>query len=166
VKVLVVYYSLEGNTRLIARSIAAETYADLLELQPVRQPPPRGMGKYVQGLGSVFRKDMPPLQPFITRPGNYDLIFLGTPVWAGTYASAYNTYFSQVEIVNRKVALFCCHRGHKGQVFENMTSRLAGNEIVGTIDFNEPACRDTEAAQARARSWARAIKDSLTVAVV
>ena len=164
-KVLVVYYSLEGNTRLIARSIAAETYADLLELQPLRQPPARGVGKYVQGVGSVLRREMPSLQPFITRPGDYDLIFLGTPVWAGTYASAFNTYFSQVEIVNRKVALFCCHGGHKGHVFDRMIERLSGNEIVGTIDFHEPARRDTQAAQERARSWARGVVESLNVAV-
>ncbi|HQP91981.1 MAG TPA: flavodoxin, partial [Candidatus Omnitrophota bacterium] len=85
-KKLIVFYSLDGNTRFIARAIAESTGADMMELQPRVQPELKGFMKYLWGGRQVFMKEKPQLLSFQKNPQDYDLIFIGTPVWAFTYA--------------------------------------------------------------------------------
>lgn len=45
-KSLVIYYSLEGNTKLIADTIKNELNSDVLELRTKKQYPNKGFKKY------------------------------------------------------------------------------------------------------------------------
>ena len=38
-------------------------------------------------------KAMPELLPIEKNPQNYDILFIGTPVWASAYAPSLNTFF-------------------------------------------------------------------------
>lgn len=152
-KNLVIYYSLEGNTRLIAQTISQATGADLLELQPKKELNPKGFLKYFLGGKQVKRKEKPELLPLAKNPQDYDLLFIGAPVWAWSYAAPLNTFFSDIKLQNKKIALFCCHGGQKGKTFENMRTALAGNEILGEKDFLNPLKREQEKAVAAAKEW-------------
>lgn len=48
-KNLVVFYSLEGNTKLIADTIVEKINADILELKPKKKYPNLGFKKYFWG---------------------------------------------------------------------------------------------------------------------
>ena len=48
-KALVVYYSLEGNTKDTAEKVAAELQADLLEIRPKKAYPSQGAKKFIVG---------------------------------------------------------------------------------------------------------------------
>ena len=154
-KKLVVYYSFEGNTRFISGEIAKESGADTLELKPKNEPRPRGFMKFIWGGKQVFFRVKPELVPFDKDPSAYDMIFLGTPVWAWRHAPAVESFFSQVRLTNKKIALFCCHGGGKGKALEKMKEKLPGNEIVGQMDFKEPLGTDKQASAAKARDWTR-----------
>ena len=52
-KSLVIYYSLEGNTKLIADTIKNELNSDVLELRTKKQYPNKGFKKYLCGGKSV-----------------------------------------------------------------------------------------------------------------
>ena len=153
-KKLIVFYSLDGNTRFIARAIAESTGADMMELQPRVQPELKGFMKYLWGGRQVFMKEKPQLLSFQKNPQDYDLIFIGTPVWAFTYAPALASFFELIKLQNKKIALFCCSGGGKGKTLENMKKMLAGNEIVGEIDFVEPLRRDRKKNEDLAKEWA------------
>ncbi|QEZ67642.1 hypothetical protein D4A35_01370 [Paraclostridium bifermentans] len=105
-KNLVVYYSLEGNTKLIAEFIAKEIDADIIELKPKKEFPSSGFRKYVWGGKSVIFKQKPKLMNKEINISKYDNIFLGTPVWAGTYAAPFNTFLDISNINNKNIALF------------------------------------------------------------
>lgn len=60
-KNLVVYYSLESNTKLIAEFIAKEIGADIIELKPKKEFPSSGFRKYLWGGKSVIFKQKPEL---------------------------------------------------------------------------------------------------------
>ncbi len=156
-KTLVIYYSLEGNTRLIAQAIAQVTGADILELKPETEPPSKGFMKYFWGGRQVMTKEQPQLLPLGKDPQAYDLIFVGTPVWAFSYAPALATFFSQVKIAGKKIGLFCCSGGGKGKTLEKMAQRLEGNEIAGQIHFVEPLRRGQSQAVEKAAQWARQV---------
>lgn len=61
-KSIVVFYSLEGNTRMIAQAIAKETGADLLELRPKQEIPKKGFRKFFWGGKSVVFREQPDLE--------------------------------------------------------------------------------------------------------
>jgi len=135
---LVIYYSLEGNTKFIAKIIADTIEAELLELKLKKDIPQRGFMKYLLGGLQVFTKRKPELHPLDKDPKNFDILFIGSPVWAGSFTPAFATFFSSQEIKDKKIALFCCHAGSKGKIFEKIKENLKGNKIVGEIDFIEP----------------------------
>ncbi len=156
-KALVVYYSLEGNTRLMAETIAATLGADLLELKPIDDIKPGGFMKYVWGGRQVVKKKKPELTPLAKNPQDYDFIILGTPVWAWSFTPALRSFFDQVKLTGKKVALFCCHGGGKAKTLELMKAELAGNQVVAETDFLEPASQNKELNLAKAAEWAKLI---------
>lgn len=157
-KILVVYYSFDGNTRFIAEEIAKIAGGDLLGLQvKSAQEPKHNFMKYLWGGKQVFQKLEPELVPFNCDVSAYDLMFIGTPVWAWTYAPALNSFFSRFPFTGKKVALFCCSGGQPRKTLEKMRDRLGGNECLGNIHFREPLRFGKDAAAAQAREWATLI---------
>jgi flavodoxin len=97
------------------------------------------------------------MQPLTHNPQNYDIIFIGSPVWAGSFASPFNTFFSTIKLDGKKVVLFCCSGGSKGNTLEDMRMALAGNDFLGEIDFIESTRHNQEIDLARAKDWAKEI---------
>ncbi|MDP4183284.1 MAG: flavodoxin, partial [Bacillota bacterium] len=133
-KKLIIFYSLSGNSRLIAESMANEINADLSEIKTRKSLPKSNFLKIFKGGMQVFFKSKPEIFPLDKDPKNYDLIIIGTPVWAGSFVAPLNTLLSSVEIKNKKIALYCCYGGSKGKTFDNLKNSLAGNEFVGEIE--------------------------------
>ncbi|MGI6575586.1 MAG: flavodoxin family protein [bacterium] len=158
---LVVFYSLEGNTKFVAREIAATIEADLLELKPKKDLNTKGFMKYFWGGRQVVTKAKPALESFTVNPEDYDVIFIGTPIWAGNYTPALATFFSTVNLKQKSIALFCCHRGMNLGALDKMEAKLAGNEIIGKIDFIDPLKRNPKANRDRIRAWAREVMEKV-----
>ena len=93
-KSLVIFYSFEGNTKLMAENIAQTAEADVLELKPKKEIQSKGFMKYFWGGKAAMMKEKPELLPFDKNIQDYDLIFIGTPVWAWTYSPPLNSFFS------------------------------------------------------------------------
>jgi flavodoxin len=156
-RILVIYYSLEGNTRFIAESIAGAVNADILELKPKVDIKSKGFMKYLWGGKEVVQQKEPELNVFDIIPQEYDVIFIGTPVWAWTYTPALRSFFSFCKLANRKIALFCSHDGQKAKTFEKMAKALSGNTILGEADFEAPLKNDRTYSSNRAKEWAKEI---------
>lgn len=133
---LVVYYSLEGSTRLIAENVADALGADLLELKPVKEDiNPKNFLKFFRGGRQVVQKKTPELAPYDKDIGKYDTIVIGTPVWAFNYAPPIRSFLSQVTIKDKKLAFFCCHEGTPGKTLDNLEKDIPGNKIIGKKDY-------------------------------
>jgi flavodoxin len=153
-KTLIVYFSYEGNSALIAELIkAALPEADTLELKPVDDKKREGLAKFAWGGMQVMTHAKPKLKPYTAAIDQYDLIILGTPVWAGSYSPAMASFLSQTKISGKKLALFCCHAGGKGKALDKLKAALAGNTVVGEIDFNNPRKLDREETARRIQGW-------------
>ncbi|MCC5909974.1 MAG: NAD(P)H-dependent oxidoreductase [Clostridiaceae bacterium] len=160
-KKLVVYYSFEGNTKYVAETIAETTGADLLELKLEKEISSKGAMKYFWGGAQVLMKKKPNLRALDKNPQEYDIIFIGTPVWAWTFAPPLNTFFSNVKLKGKKIALFSCNRGQNGKTFRNMKTELENNDIVGTIDFFDPLLNNKEENRTKTKNWAQEIVSSI-----
>ena len=156
-KKLVVYYSLDGNTAFIAKTIAEAAGADLLELKPKDEPDKASFMKYFWGGKQVMMKQKPELMPLGKKPQDYDFLFIGSPVWAFSYAPALGTFFDQAQLKGKRLGFFCCSGGMKGKVFESMEKSLAGNQVIDRIHFAEPLKRDRAKCAQEAAAWAKKV---------
>ena len=138
-KTAVIYYSYEGNSALIAGIIAGAVKADLFEIKTAKNKKREGFAKYAWGGAQVVMNKKPALRPLSVDINNYDLVILGTPVWAASPAPALVSFLDKTKISGKKIALFCCCAGGKGKVFEKLKALLPGNTFVGEIEFITPA---------------------------
>jgi flavodoxin len=157
-KSLVVFYSLEGDTKLIASMMAEELNSELLELKPEKEIPKQGFQKFLWGGKSVIFKEKPVLENKIPCLDEYDTIFIGTPIWAGSYAPPIHTFISECSINNKKVAFFACHAGGGAQkCFDKLSARFTNNTVLGKIDFVEPIKEDREKLKNQVKGWLKKI---------
>ena len=110
-KALVVYYSLEGNTKAIAAQVAAAVGADTLELVPSKAYPTGKATKFLWGGKSAVMGESPVLEPYSVKVGDYDTVILGTPVWASRCAPPLRSFLTQQSLVGKRVFAFACAAG-------------------------------------------------------
>ena len=107
-KNLVVYYSLEGNTELVANSIAKELDADVLRLEPVKSYPTGKVSKFVGGGKSAMMSETPKLQPYTFDAARYGRVILGFPVWASNIAPPLRTFIRENDLKDKKICALAC----------------------------------------------------------
>ncbi|AHB41714.1 hypothetical protein P148_SR1C00001G0926 [candidate division SR1 bacterium RAAC1_SR1_1] len=134
-KPLIVYYSLEGFTRYVAKNIAKKIGADLLEIHPKKEIK-AGFMKYLRGGKQVMMKETPELEPYQIDLTNHDIIYIGTPVWAFTFTPAIRSFLKHTHLKSKKIVLFCTHEGGPKKTLDNLEEILLGNTILFKKDFN------------------------------
>jgi len=157
-KKLIIYYSFEGNTKLIAENIAKTIDADILELKPTKEIKTKNFLKFFWGGKQAMMNKKPDLLPLDKKPEDYDIVFIGTPVWAWGPAPPLKTFFDTQKFSCKKIALFCCHGGGKGKIFLKMKRALGKeNDFIGQIDFRDPLKRNTDTNIKKAVEWAESV---------
>ncbi len=151
---LVVFFSLDGNTRFIAEHIAEAIDANIVSLNTKKKYPTKGFKKYFCGGKDVLFGEKPPLANGHIDWEGYDTIIIGSPVWAGSYAPPVKTFLSDHPIAGKRVAVFACHGGGGAEkCLERMKTALSNNQYVGEIDFVDPK-KNPEVSAAEAVTWA------------
>lgn len=154
-KILVVYYSFEGNTEFIAEAIAGALDADIQRLKPIKDLKSKGFSKFVWGGRQVVRKKKPELEPLDKNPDDYEMLIIGTPVWAFNYTPAVRSFLAKYPLKGKKIAIFCTHQGGPKKTLANLEAALAGNTIVGKLDLPFVLEKEPEQKKARAIEWAK-----------
>ena len=106
-KMLVLYYSQTGNTKALATAIATSLGADIEEIVPVQLYDGDFQATIERGKKELNEGAYPEIQPVKAAIDKYDVIFLGYPVWFGTYAPPIFTWLNQVDLSGKKVVPFC-----------------------------------------------------------
>jgi len=153
-KIAVVYYSLNGNCAFIAEEIKSRLNADLIRLHTEGEKPRGGFAKFFWGIGVMLGIKKAPLKPYAFNPSAYDLIIIGTPVWAGAPARPIRAFLAETGITGKKIALFVCHNGGMGNALEKFKALLPGNDIDAEADFIVPV-KNSENAKQQAADWAK-----------
>ena len=125
-KILVTFYSRDGNTREAARKVAEALNAEIDEV--IDKKKRKGvLGFLIAGYDATrgrttnisFEKD----------PSEYDLVIIGTPVWNGRVTPAIRTYLLQNREKIKKAAFFATCAGRTGKCLKQMRE-LYGEEIL------------------------------------
>ena len=111
VKSIVIYYSLDGNTHAAAERIAKELGCDIERIVLQKDLPKNAFARIIVGGGQVTVNKRPPIKPLEHDPKDYDLIILGTPVWAGKSASPIASFLGSCAVPERIRAAFTSSAG-------------------------------------------------------
>lgn len=160
-KSVVVYYSLTGNTGLVAKMIAERIGADVVKLLPEKEIPASGAKKYLIGGKSVMLNEKPKLLNNDLNLDGYDTLILGTPIWARSFVPAVNTLLSDHMIKGKNVYLFTVHSPgtNTGPCFAKMKEKLSRNIIRGTADFEDVKKMSAKELDDKVRKFCKAITD-------
>ena len=93
--ILVAYYSRTNVTKKLAEAIANETGADIEEIVPKVKY--EGKIGFARGGKHAISEKIIDLEPLSHEPSDYDLVYLGVPVWAGKSATPMISYIKQNE---------------------------------------------------------------------
>jgi hypothetical protein len=128
--------------------------ADVEEIKP---KDPVKAGKFMDYYWSGNKEhpnEMVELASLKHDPREYDMIFIGTPVWAWAPAPPIYTYLRKFDIKGKKIALFTTSEGERGKTFQRLRKLLEGNEIVSAEEFINPRNELKNECILKAREWA------------
>lgn len=106
-KMLVLYYSQTGNTKAVAEEIANKLGADIEEITMADPYDPDFQATIDRCLKEREQEILPTINPVKADLANYDVIFLGYPVWFGTYAPPVITFLNDADFSGKKIVPFC-----------------------------------------------------------
>lgn len=156
-KTLIVYYSYEGNTELIAKAISDTFHFDCISIKPIKEMKSKGFAKYVWGGGQVVMKIVPKIEPININLDEYDFIIIGSPIWAGTYAPPIRSFIESTGCSSKKIAYFYTHLGGADLAEERATQVFnKQNKLVsclGLMNVNE----HPEQSKTQAIEWVKSI---------
>jgi len=106
-KVLVLYYSQTSNTKAVATEIATRLNADIEEIALV-EPYDTAFQATIDRCKADREKGiLPEIKPLKSNVADYDVVFIGYPVWFGTYAPPMASLLDKVDLSGKKVVPFC-----------------------------------------------------------
>ncbi len=129
-KKLVIYYSQTGATKQVAQEFAKRLDADTLGIE-VQQP---YNGTYEETIDRCLKEmnanELPKLRDANLDLSKYDTIFLGYPIWFGTYARPIAALVKEVDFTGKKIIPFCTFgSGGLGASMKDLKAALPQTEI-------------------------------------
>lgn len=132
--VLVLSYSLDGTTRQVARDIGRMLSANVDEIRDVRKR--RGPLRYFQAGLESLAKGLPSIE-LDSKPSQYDLVVLGTPVWAGSMSSPMRSFLFMHGAELKAAACFCTTGGNGARGTLKEMRALCGTPGAPTLSLRK-----------------------------
>ena len=134
-KVLVVYYSLTGNTKDIAERIQKKTQADVYEIKTAEEIKTNPWF-YLKARAQLKEGKYPALAGALPDFSKYDWVFVGFPVWWYTAATPGLAFLDKADFKGRKVVPFSTQGSNAGTFLEDFTAQAKNADIQPAESFN------------------------------
>ena len=134
-KVLVVYYSLTGNTKDIAERIQKKTQADVYEIKTAEEIKTNPWF-YLKAWAQLKEGKYPALAGALPDFSKYDWVFVGFPVWWYTAATPGLSFLDKADFKGRKVVPFSTQGSNAGTFLKDFTAQAKNADIQPAESFN------------------------------
>ena len=125
--ILVAYYSLTGKTERIANAIADASGGTLYRIEVDKAYPTDSKERRAILEQEIEENYLPPLKSTGINPEKYDIIFLGSPVWANHISQPVKSFLAKYKLSGKTVIPFVTHSGGgRGKSFQDVASLCAG----------------------------------------
>ena len=133
-KILIAYYSRTGLNAAAANALRQELNCDIEQV--IDTVDLSGKSMFWCATSAVFKR-ITRLKPSEKDPGDYDLVIIGTPVWAGTLPPAPRTYIINNKAKFRNVAFLSVSGNGAGNIkvllqFESLAQKKAALSLLLT----------------------------------
>ena len=133
-KTLVVYHTRTGHTKKLAEEIAKKLGADIEEIVDAKNR--KGIIGWILAGRDATKQRMASIAPAQHDPAQYDLVAVGTPIWAWTMTPAIRTYLTRHKASLKKVAFFCTMGGSGGAKAFSFMEELCGQKPAAALELN------------------------------
>ena len=106
-KTLVLYYSENGTTKTVAEELQKQLGADIEAVEAVEAYTGDFQATIQRGNKERESGQWPAIKPLKKKIADYDVIFLGYPIWFGTYANPMVTLVKQQDFAGKTIVPFC-----------------------------------------------------------
>ena len=154
-KSLVVYYSRTGTTKFVAETIAAELGSDIEEIVDLKNR--EGRLNYMGAAGDASRGKETKIGSIKRVPSDYDLIVIGSPIWAWSPTPAIRTYVKNNNLSGKNVALFFTYENNLRQAIEKTKALLSNSMLVGVLPLSK-ALNDKKDTEPKIAAWCNSLK--------
>lgn len=110
-KILITYFSKTGNTEQAAKEIQAIVGGDLVKIEPAKPYPDDYSTTTDIGKKEKAANARPEVKTKVANMADYDVVFVGYPIWWGTAPMAVFTFMEQYDFTGKTVIPFCTSGG-------------------------------------------------------
>lgn len=141
-KVLIVFFShagdnysvgniKEGNTKLVADEIQKVTGGDVFEIVPEKSYDMAYNQLTEEAQKEAENGELPAFKGEVKDISKYDTIFIGGPVWWGTYPRVMFTFFKKYDLNGKTIIPFTTHEGSGlGSVVEDLQAQYPNATVT------------------------------------
>ena len=157
-KTLVVYYSLSGNTKFAAETIAAELGADIEEVVDLKKR--QGKLAFLSNGRDAGQGKETEIASIQKNAADYETIIVGTPIWNKNPTPAIRTYLNRNNLAGKKVGLFFSDSSFGLKQAIERTKMLVPNAVIaGDFALAAKDFGNREAAKTKIAEWSQSLKD-------
>ena len=106
-KMLVLYYSETGTTKTVAQELQKQLGADIESIECEKPYSGNFQETMQRGQREMQSQEWPALKPLAKKVADYDIVFLGYPIWFGTYANPIVTLLKEQDFAGKTIVPFC-----------------------------------------------------------
>lgn len=106
-KVLVAYFSYSGTTRNVAGTLSEKTGGELFEITPQDNY----SDVYAESNREIRKNERPALADTVENMDEYNIIFVGFPVWWHATPAPINTFLESYDLTGKLIIPFCTSGG-------------------------------------------------------
>jgi flavodoxin len=152
--ILVVSYSRTGTTSQIGRELAGQLEAEFERIEEIENR--AGVLGFLFSALESLAKGLPAIRT-VKQPNQYDLVVLGTPVWAGSMASPVRSYLMAHRAQLPRMAFFATMRGAGDDDALREMRFMCHAEAAPSCSFTEDEVKNLRYAH-RLMDFARTLK--------
>ena len=130
--VLVTYFSYSGTTRGVAETLSNQIGADLFEIAPKEDY----SSLYPQSNMEIRKGARPELSSTVENMEEYDIIFIGYPVWFHATPAPINSFLESYDLTGKTIIPFTTHGGSGFSRTIQTISELQPNATVISDGFS------------------------------
>lgn len=154
-KILIAVFSYTGNTRRVAEAIQRKTGGTLIEIEPETPYSKDYQAVVKQGKEEVDSGFLPKLKTKAANIRDYDVIFVGSPIWWYTIAPPVASFLHDHDLSGKTVVPFFTHGGYGiGHSLKDIRKYAPGAVQAGEFELDRNSLKEMDA---RITKWLKEI---------
>ena len=157
-KAIVIYFSAQNHTKNVATKIAAETNADVFEIEPVETYTEEDLSwtssdsRVSREHNDVSLQNVALKSVSVPNWDEYETVFLGYPIWWGGSAWPVDSFVKQIDFGNKTIIPFCTsHSSGLGTSDTDLKAKATGGNWQPGHRFSQ------DAADAEIKDWIKSL---------